>query len=275
MSDKKRRKSTAGRVWQVKDGPNKIWQAAQTSWNKKKKTSTYVSIAEHPEVVFSRASGSCTCFLFFFFFSFTESRPCSLWSDLHCVGVVADDWGFCSDGLVSGWDFRLHMPAWHQSSSWFDASKWDGTHSLFVTFSPSSISLFRFFFFFFRLCPSAASTGLVGVVVAGGVAGSGSHCTSECRRFFFLLFFFSLTFRAAGLSRFVSWAEEPTWLEDLGLFGLALWSPLVKRGRLAFGFCGVEGRGCFWGLCCLKDPLEWAKGGDDWTFGEWNGPALR
>ena len=25
----------------------------------------------------------------------------------------------------------------------------------------------------------------------------------------------------------------------------------------------------------MKDPLEWAKGGDDWTLGEWNGPTLR
>lgn len=213
----------------------------------------------------SRASASCIFFFFFFFFfNFSESISCSFWLDSHCVDVVEVNRGSCRDGSVSGLDVRLHMPPWHQSSSWL--SRWDGTHSLSLTFSTSSLSLFRFFFFFFRFFSLADSTRLAGVAVAGDAIGSVSASTSECRLFFFF-FFFWLAFR--GLLRSGSWAEELRLLEDLGFFGPVLCTPLVLRERLAFGFCSVERRDC-----CLKDPLEWAKGCDDWTLGEWNGPAL-
>lgn len=237
--------------------------------------STNLSDAEQAEVVSCRVSTSCIFFFFFFFFFFnnTESLPCSSRFDSHCAGVVEANWSFCLGCSFSGLDVRLHMPPWHQSSSWFDVSRWDGTHSLSFDFSPSSVSLFRFFFFFLRFFSLAISRRLACVTVVGDVTGSASSSTSEWRRFFFFLFF-GLTFWAEGLLRSGSWTAELMLLEDLGLFGLGLWSPLVLRERLAFGFCSVERRDCFWGLCCLKDSLEWAKS-DDWTLGEWNGPALR
>ena len=240
-----------------------------------KEPSTDLSDAEHVDVVSCRA-GSVSCIFFFFFFFFfnnPESPSSSFCCDSHCVGTVESDWGFCLDCSALGLDVRLHMPPWHQSSSWFEASRWDETHSLSFAGSSWSVSLFRFFFFFLRFFSLADSTTMSCVTVAGDATGFASPSTSEWRRFFFF-FFFWLTFSAEGLLRSGSWTMELRLLEDLGLFGLGLWSPLVFGERLAFGFCSVEWRDCFWGLCCLKEPLEWTKGGD-WTLGKWNGPALR
>lgn len=228
----------------------------------------HLSDAEHAGVRSCRSSTSCTFFFFFFlcffFTTSTESLPC--WFSFDSA-----NWGFCLGCSASDWDVRLHMPPWHQSSSWLDVSRWDGTHTRSFAFSPSSFHLFRFFFFFLHFFSLADSTRFDCVTAAGDMTGSASPSTSKWRRLFF--FFFWLTFSAEGLLKSGFWTSELRLLEDLGLFGLVLWSLLVLRERLALGFCSVERRDCFWELCSLKDPREWTKG-NDWTSGEWNGLAL-